>query len=344
MPNSEIGRRKARHLEVCLDADISVEGGATGFDKVRFRHHALPELSLDEVRTETNFLGRQISFPLFVSCMTGGVKEGGRANEILARAAQRLGIPVGMGSYRILFREPDFLDQFRLRRWAPDVPVIANIGGQQLRDIPFDDQIEMLKRVEASALAVHLNPGQELFQEHGDRDFRGILDAIRRFVERSPVPVIVKETGFGFADDEITKLVDAGVAYVDVAGSGGTNWITVEAARRDGREARAARVFANWGNGTAAMLCRCRGKGYPLLASGGLRDGMDLAKSIALGAHAGGMALPLVKRAESGVDSVVEYLEDCLFVLKSVMVLVGARSVAELGQTHLVIDPALDAG
>ncbi|MFW6313372.1 MAG: alpha-hydroxy-acid oxidizing protein, partial [Spirochaetota bacterium] len=230
--DDSIGERKAQHLEICADAArYQVEGGRTLLDAVRFVHRSLPELDEGEIDLTTEFLDDTISMPLFISSMTGGSAEGYQVNKILAQVAQAAGVPVGMGSIRILYRKPEVIDHFMLKRIAPDVPVFANIGGVQLIDPDQRHLVELIRRLEVDAIAVHLNPGQELAQPEGDRSFRGVLDGIARLCELAPVPIIVKETGFGIGRAEALRLTDRGVRYVDVAGSGGTNWVTVEGHR-----------------------------------------------------------------------------------------------------------------
>jgi len=338
--SGNIGERKAQHLEICVrDGEFLVETGSTLFDRIRFAHRALPELSLQEIDTRVDFLGTKISMPFLISSMTGGSAGGYSANKELATAAQRTGVPVGMGSIRILFRKPEVVEHFRLKRYAPDVPVLANIGGVQVRETEHGEIFRWIRELEVDGLAVHLNPGQELAQPDGDRDFRGVLDAIRRLCDRSPVPVIVKETGFGIGPEEVRLLADAGVAYVNVAGSGGTNWIQVERYRLTGAPEDVAAEFGEWGMPTALLLASCRDCGVPIIASGGLRTGMDLAKSLALGAQLGATALPMIRAVQSGgSDAVVALIEHFRQVLLNVMLLTGCRSVEELADGKIYFD------
>lgn len=333
-----IGERKAQHLEICSnESAYQVEGGSTMLDEVRFVHRALPEVDESEIDLTTTFLGRTISMPVFISSMTGGSAEGYRVNKILAEIAQDAGVPVGMGSIRILYRKPDVIDHFRLRNLAPDVPVFANIGGVQLIDPDQRELIELVKRLEVDALAVHLNPGQELAQPEGDRDFAGVLDGIARLVDASPVPIIVKETGFGIAPRDARALVDRGVTYVDVAGSGGTNWVTVERYRMEADAELVASEFSDWGIPTGIALAASRDLEGRLLASGGLRTGLDVAKSIALGAVAAGLALPFVREVVAGGhDAGLAFAERIRSVLRTAMVLTGARTVHDLAHAPLL--------
>ncbi len=340
-PGSNIGDRKRRHLEICIDAErYQVEAGSTGLEEVFFCHRALPEINYAEIDTTTTFLGRPISMPVLISSMTGGSNQSYRVNKDLAEAAQRMGVPVGMGSIRILFRKPEVMDDFRLKRLAPDVPVLGNIGAVQLTQLSHFKLSELLRELEVDGVAVHLNPGQELFQPEGDRDFTGILDGIRRFCEVSPVPVIVKETGFGIGPAEVQSLFDAGVSYVNVAGSGGTNWITVEASRRADGPDDVERQFREWGTPTGLLLASLGRDRRSIIASGGIRTGMDVAKAVALGAQLAGLALPFVRAvADGGVDGVVEKIEQIRKVLTTVMVLTGARDIPTLRRVPLWFEP-----
>jgi len=338
-----LGRRKSQHLDICLDKkQYRVESGSTLLEHVHFIHRALPEIDAKEIDTTTDFLGHRVSAPILISSMTGGSDGGYAANKELASAAQQAGVPVGMGSIRILFRKPEVLEHFTLKGLAPDVPVMANIGGVQLREMEYPVIIEMLKRLEVQGLVVHLNAGQELAQPDGDRDFRGVLDAIRLFTEASPVPVLVKETGFGIGVDEVRKLFDAGVAYVNVAGAGGTNWAQVEGHRLPEAEAAVAREFEGWGLPSGLLLYVLSRSFDRLVASGGLRTGMDLAKAIALGACMGGFALPLIRAVDAGgKDAVIQRLEHYRAVLRGAMTLTGSRTLTELQRGKVYVEPAL---
>ena len=342
--NESIGARKARHLSICVDeSSYRVESGSAGFEHLSFVHHALPELNAAEVDPGLDFLGTRVSMPVLISSMTGGSDEGYQANKNLARAAQQLGIPVGMGSMRILFRKPEVFDHFYLRRYAPDVPIFANMGGVQVRDFPHEQMIEMIRRLEVDALAVHLNVGQELFQTDGDRDFRGIIDGISRFAEASPVPVIVKETGFGIHPAEVERLLEGGVSFVNLAGAGGTNWVSVESYRHDGPLAQSAGDFADWGTPTALLLAAVGRRDGRIIASGGVRNGMDVAKAVALGAEMAGIALPFIRAVVSeGVEGVLKVAEHIRNTLESAMILTSSSSLAELREAHLLRSPTFD--
>lgn len=346
--SSPIQTRKQSHLDACVGPEAAISSAvAAGFDLVRFEHEALPELDLDEVDTTTGFLGTDLALPLMISCMTGGTRQGRHANRELAAAAQACGVAVGLGSMRVGLQNPEVLDHFAVKAEAPDVPVVANLAAAQLRDIDHDRIIEALDRLRVQAIALHLNPGQELFQPHGDRGFRGLEAAIAAFAERCPLPVIVKETGFGISVSTALRLVDAGADYVDVAGAGGTNWVLVEAQRLDGADAAAARELADWGNPTAAVLAAMRGEprlAGSIIASGGVRCGQDLAKAIALGAEIGAIALPFIKDVVAGgAGRVAQRIRLLGRVLRAVMLLTRSPTVEDLRHARLSVSPALAA-
>ncbi len=272
--------------------------------------------------------------------MTGGSEAGLEVNRELAKAAQATGLPVGLGSFRVLFEHPELDGQFRLKSLAPDVPVLANLGAVQVRDRPQAEVLEWLRRLEVQALVVHLNPGQELFQPEGDRDFRGLRQAVARLCEHSPVPVIVKETGFGILPSLVRELLDAGAAYVDLAGAGGTNWIRVEAYRLGGDERAAAEEFTDWGLPTAVLLGALQGT-ERVLASGGLRGGLDAAKAVALGAHLAGMALPFIREVcAGGAEAVIRLVRRLEMSFRSAMLLTGSRTLKDLRRGVLWAEPA----
>ena len=335
--SGNISNRKKDHLDICVNKDkYNVESSITsGFENIHFIHEAMPELNEENINTKITFLDHEIKLPLFISCMTGGSTGGLKVNIELAKAAQSAGIPVGLGSIRILFREPEYFEQFHIKPIAKDVPVLANIGSVQIRDIEHNLIYEMIKRLEVQAIVIHLNPGQEIFQPKGDRDFIGIFNAVSKFTDKSPVPVIVKETGFGIRASRIRQLLNTGVSYIDLAGAGGTNWITVESHRLTGEEAKIAKEFSSWGIPTAMLMDSIGSMDNRILASGGLRNGIDLAKSIALGAYMGGMALPFIREFKfSKKDGVIRRIGEIEKTLRAVMLLTGSHDIHQLRQTR----------
>jgi len=311
---------------------------------VRFAHNALPEIAEHELDTSETFLGARIALPFFISCMTGGSEGGFKANRDLAAAAQELRIPVGLGSIRVLMEDPALFPHFHVKPLAPDVPVLANISAVQARDGDVPALLSLVQRLEAQALVVHLNAGQELFQPEGDRDFRGLKQVIARLCEQSRLPVIVKETGFGILPTLVRELLRAGVAYVDLAGAGGTNWITVESYRLPVEERAVAAEFADWGVPTAVLLAACRTGRDRVLASGGIRSGMDAAKAVAMGAALAGMALPAIRAVTAGgASGVVKLFRQLEKTVRTVMLLTGSRTLAELRRGTVWLEPALAA-
>ena len=341
--STTISERKAKHLEICLNpSQYKVEGasnsGGAGFEAFHFAHRSMPELDASSVDTSVQFLGRTLALPVFISCMTGGSEGGFRVNRELAKAAGILGIPVGTGSVRVLLDHPELDSHFALKTHAPDVPLLANIGAVQVRDLDPARLDDIVKRLDADALVIHLNPGQELFQPDGDRDFQGVRDGLARFIARAPYPVIVKETGFGIAPDESSFFLDAGAAYVDIAGAGGTNWISVEAYRDNEAALAIAREFDNWGHPTAQLLAVSPVSSGRILASGGIRSGMDVAKALALGATSCGLALPLARAAHTGgSETVVAHLRHIQTVIRTVMALTGSSNLAELRRPGVLL-------
>lgn len=348
MSNAHTGpamsRRKAQHLSICLDDETYVvETNRTRLDEVHLVHRALPEIDEGAVDTSVDFLGTSVALPIFISSMTGGSDGGYQINKDLAAVAEELRIPVGMGSIRILLRKPDVTEHFQLKRYAPSVPVFANIGGVQLPEVDHDEIFRLIDTLGVDAIAVHLNPGQELVQPGGDRDFRGILDAIERFVRRAPVPVIVKETGFGIPPWEIDALQERGVAAVDIAGAGGTNWSRVESYRQeDDTAAAAATEFDDWGIPTALILASLGRHRAGVFASGGIRNGIDVVKALALGADAVGLALPFVRAvASGGISEAVAYGRQVQYVIRTGMTLMGCTGIRDLRDAPVWIDEAL---
>ena len=338
--------RKSQHINICTHAKYySIESaGENVFSGLRFLHNPLPELALEDIDTRVNFLGHTLRMPLFISCMTGGAGEGYEVNRHLARAGQLCGIPVGMGSVRVLFSHPELFFHFHIKPLAPDVPVLANIGIVQLQDMEHYKIIELVKRLEAQALVIHLNPGQELFQPDGDSNFRNLKDALARFRKQAPFPCMVKETGFGIPPSVVRFLEEIGIDYIDVAGSGGTNWVAVESYSLASGDFEAAREFDVWGYPTAYLLELLKGSSR-IIASGGLRTGMDLAKCIALGAVLGGMALPFIRAAVAGgTEEIVRLISQVEKSLKVAMLLTGSRDLAALQSAPLWRNPVYLAG
>ncbi len=333
-PVSRTASRKDEHLRININEDVAAKGIDSGFDDYRFVHRALPEIDLDDVDLRTRFLGRPVGAPLLVSCMTGGTDHARLINERLARVAQRHTLAMGLGSCRVLLEQPEVLPTFDVREIAPDVPLLANLGAVQLNlGVGVDECRALLRMLRADALVLHLNPLQEALQPSGNTAFSGLLTRIEEVCAGLGAPVIVKEVGWGIAEDLVLRLFEAGVTAVDIAGAGGTSWSEVERHRiSDPVRARVAAAFASWGIPTTDALIRARASvtdGF-LIASGGVRNGIDIAKSLTLGADAVGIAGPLVRAAAAGDGTLEETVAVILEELRLAMFCVGAAHTGAL--------------
>jgi isopentenyl-diphosphate delta-isomerase len=330
--------RKADHIRINLEEDVSAKGVDPGFDEYRFVHCALPELDLDGVALRTTFLGRELRAPLVISCMTGGTEQAERINMRLAAAAQERGLAMGLGSCRVLLEHPDVLPTFAVRRVAPGILLFANLGAVQLnRGVTVDDCRRLLEMLRADVLVLHCNPLQEALQPEGDTCFGDLLPRIAQLCAELDTPVVLKEVGWGISADLVVALQEAGVAAVDVAGAGGTSWSEVERHRiSDARRAKVAAAFAGWGIPTALAVQQARAAApeMPLIASGGMRTGIDIAKAIALGADLAGIAGPLLRSAAVGDRALADALDVLLEELRICMFCIGADSVSSLRTTR----------
>lgn len=309
---TEIESRKADHLRLCLEGDVQFQQVTNGFECYRFTHCCLPELDRSDINLQTTFLGKNLGAPLLISSMTGGTELARLVNTRLATVAQRYRLAMGVGSQRIAIEQPHLASTFAVRPLAPDILLFANLGAVQLNyGYGLDECLHLVNLLEADALILHLNPLQECVQSRGDTNFRGLLSKIAKLCQQLPVPVVVKEVGNGISAAMAQKLIDVGVTAIDVAGAGGTSWAKVESERaQDNKQRRLGQVFGDWGLPTAECLNSIRAVAptIPLIASGGLRNGLDVAKAIALGADLAGLARPFLEAAvesEAAVDELV---------------------------------------
>lgn len=314
MADDGLVKRKNDHLDIVLDARRATAPTLTGFADYRFAHCALPQLHLDDIDLSTRLFHKPVSAPLLISSMTGGAERARTINHHLAEAAQHLGIALAIGSQRVALQSgSDHGLTKQLRRIAPDIALLGNIGAGQLREPQgIDWARRAVEMIEADALIVHLNPLQEAVQQGGDRDWRGVRQAIGTLVTSLEVPVVVKEVGAGISPDVARALVEEGVAMIDVAGAGGTSWAAVEAERATGEtQRRVAMAFAGWGTPTAQAIRAVRRTlpETPLIASGGIRDGVDAAKAIRLGADLVGQAAAVLESATESSQAVIEHFE-----------------------------------
>jgi isopentenyl-diphosphate delta-isomerase len=340
---SGIGRRKLEHLELCIGADVEARRG-TLLDEVELLHEALPELAWDQVDPSVELLGRRLQAPIVITGMTGGAPEARAVNLALAAAAQKHGFAVGVGSQRAMLLDPALADTYRMRDAAPDALLFANLGAVQARDAGPERVAALARSIGADAVCIHLNAAQELVQDEGDRDFRGLLGAIAALVQELPLPVVVKETGCGFAPGTLARLREAGVRWVDVAGAGGTSWTGVESLRGSPRQRALGALLRDWGVPTAVSIVHAERAGLAAIASGGVRDALDVARALALGARAAGLALPFLRAfAAGGEAGVLEAGARLAEGVRAVMALTGARRVEDLRRVPRVLGPRLAA-
>jgi isopentenyl-diphosphate delta-isomerase len=340
-PSNSIAARKDQHLDIVLQGLGRQEEVTTGFEKIRFTHCALPELALAEIDLSCTFLGKQLAAPLLISSMTGGPSRAERINTHLAEAAEKLGIAFAVGSQRIAIESAgDAGFGRRLRQLAPRIPIYANFGAVQLAHGFGEKEAQaVIDMIEADALYLHLNPLQEALQPEGDRDWRGILDAIAKLAQALPVPIIAKEIGCGISGEIARRLVEAGVAAIDVAGAGGTSWALVESERALSERDRAvARSFASWGIPTADALrsVRAHCAEIPLIGSGGIKDGITAAKAIRLGADLAGIAAGTLEPALVSAEVVADHLAGIIDQLRIACFCTGSRDLAALRDAPLL--------
>ncbi|HMF28936.1 MAG TPA: type 2 isopentenyl-diphosphate Delta-isomerase [Candidatus Cybelea sp.] len=347
MPESATPSRKAEHLQINVERDVASKGVDTGFDAYRFTHRALPEIDLSDVVTATQLFGRKLAAPILISCMTGGTPEALPINRCLAQVAQRHGFAMGLGSGRALIESPESLATFDVRADAPDTVLLANLGAVQLNKGYGAAQCRRLvELLHADALVLHLNPLQEALQPEGDTCFRGLLERIAALCGAVDFPIVVKEVGWGIGARDVCALFDAGVAAVDVAGAGGTSWSEVERYRiAEEWRARVAAAFAGWGIPTAECLVQARAAApdKTLIASGGIRDGLDVAKALALGADVVGIAGPFLRAAHDGFDAADALARELVETLRIAMFCVAVRTPPALRGTLTAASPRAES-
>lgn len=338
---THISTRKSDHIRINLEENVH-SGLSTGLENYHFIHQALPELNLDEVDLHTEFLNHPLNAPLIISSMTGGTYEAEKINHNLAEAAQATNIAMGLGSQRAAIDNPDLESTFRVRSYAPDILLFANLGAVQLN---YGYDIEQCQRavdmVEANALCLHLNPLQEAVQPDGQTRFKGLLKKIEEVCKKLPVPVIVKEVGWGISEQIAISLAEAGVYAIDVAGAGGTSWSQVEMYRANNeRQRKLASAFFDWGIPTSHSIMNVRKAAHQMkiIASGGLRTGIDIAKCIALGASLGGMANPFLKPAVVSAEATIQTIMQMMQEIRVCMFASGVANIQQLHNTPLIKD------
>jgi isopentenyl-diphosphate Delta-isomerase len=328
-------QRKADHIRICLEEDVQFRA-SSGLEKYRFTHHCLPEIDYSDLDIKTTFLGKSLGAPLLISSMTGGTAQAQQINQRLAKVAQIYGLAMGVGSQRVAIEQNSTASTFQVRSIAPDILLFANLGAVQLN---YGYGLEQCQRavdlMQADALILHINPLQECIQPQGDLNFSGLLAKIAAVCEKLSVPVIAKEVGNGISGAMAKQLVEVGIQAIDVAGAGGTSWSLVESQRAPNALLRElGKTFGDWGMPTADCLIEIQ-QAYPqlpLIASGGLRNGLDVAKSIGLGAGLAGMALPFLQAADISTEAVIDRVELLLAELKTAMFCTGSHQITELRQ------------
>lgn len=335
-----INKRKAEHIELCLTDAVEGVNKTTGLEGISFIHNALPEINFRDIDISSEMLGYEMKTPFLVSSMTGGSSLAATINQHLAEAANERGWVVALGSTRALLESDAHEKSFLVRDYAPDVPIIANLGAVQLNygyDVTHCEEI--VARTEADSLVLHLNSLQEVIQDEGDLNFHQLLPKIEKICQELSVPVGVKEVGFGIDGVTAKKLAEAGVQYIDVAGAGGTSWSQVEKLRSElPLHQKAAEAFNNWGIPTRDCLVSVRKQlpDIPLVASGGMKTGVDAAKAITLGAGTVGFARQLLEAATKSTTAVLDVMEQIEFELRMTMFGIGAKTITELQESRRV--------
>jgi isopentenyl-diphosphate Delta-isomerase len=334
-------KRKIEHLKLCAESPVESRKVSAGFEDVTLIHRALPELNMDKLNLSIDFLGKRLQAPFLIASITGGHPDTIPVNAALAAAAEKLGLGIGVGSQRAAFDDPAQEESFRIvREKAPNAFVYANVGAAQIRQYGVDGVEKLINMIDADALAIHLNFLQETIQPEGDRDATGCLDMIKEICSVLNTPVIVKETGAGISREDALLLQKAGVSAIDVGGAGGTSWAGVEVyrARKSGDSASEylGELLWDFGIPTVASIIESR-VSLPIIATGGIRTGIDIAKSVALGASAASAALPFVGPALEGKESVVKVLSRMLDELRIAMFLCGCANIQDLRNAPVVV-------
>ncbi|KPQ37044.1 MAG: isopentenyl-diphosphate delta-isomerase Idi [Phormidesmis priestleyi Ana] len=332
--------RKADHLRVCLEEDVQSHRATNGLERYRFTHACLPELNRDDIDISTMFLGKKLATPLLISSMTGGTEQARMINQRLAQVAQRFGLAMGVGSQRVAVENPAVTATFSVRQYAPDALLFANLGAVQLNyDYGISQCQQAVDALEADALILHLNPLQEAVQTEGDVNFKGLFAKIEQLVRSLPVPVVAKEVGNGISAEMARRLMSIGIAAIDVAGAGGTSWARVESERaKDAKQRRLGNTFADWGIPTAECITGIRqvSGSVPLIASGGLRNGLDVAKALALGADLGGLAMPFLQAANQSEAALEALCEALIAEIMTVLFCTGSDRLTALRRRGVI--------
>ena len=333
---NEKGKVKLKHIEACLN-DESQYHKSAGFENVEIMHQAASCLCLSDIDTKTTFLSHRLKAPLMIAPMTGGMEMGALLNERFAKAAEHFGIAMGVGSQRLALEDESVKNSFSVRKFAKTALIFANLGAAQLvRGLNSEHALRAVAMIEAQALFIHLNPLQEACKWQGDVNFKNLLPKIAEVaqrLEREGIPVLVREVGFGLSPEAVERLLSSKIAGIDCAGAGGTSWAKVEAlCATKPQFRRLGMLFGEWGIKTVSSIENVRkvDPNIPLIATGGLRSGLDIAKAIALGADLGSMAQPMLKQAVISEEALFSFIEECLFELRVAMFAAGANDLSAL--------------
>ena len=339
-----IKQRKKEGIVIPLTKNVQAKESSTYLEYVKLIHNALPEIDYEVVEITQNFLNHNFKAPIIIDSMTGGTPEATKINSRLSLVAEKFGLGMGLGSQRAGLLSSELAETYSIARSnAPSAFLVANIGGAQLsKGLKVQEIKNMIEMIEANALVVHLNPLQELIQPEGEPKYKGVLSKIKEICANFDIPIIVKEVGAGISMEVAKKLESAGVSAINVAGSGGTSWAGVEKLRaetaHDSNKINLGELFWDWGIPTAVSLIEVRNSvKIPVIASGGLRNGLEIAKCIALGANMCGMAFPFLRQASKSFESLCDFTNKTLIELKSTMFLVGTKNIAKLAKSRFII-------
>jgi len=333
---NKTSNRKLEHIELCSGKNVVSKKKSTLFECVDFVHKAVPEINRDNIDCSVKLFGKTLQYPIVIAGMTGGHEKSEGINKNLAKAAEELCIGFGVGSQRAMLENPSLAYTYKVRDVAPNVLLIGNLGAPQLKKYGPSGVEKAASEIGADVFAIHLNNLQESVQPEGETNARSFLKSISEVAKNSKLPIIVKETGAGISKESASELIKTGISGIDVGGSGGTSFAAVEIQRAKGK---AMEELWDWGIPTAASIMEVRSvsKDIPVIATGGIRTGMDIAKAIALGANSAGIALPLLKPAQESSEKVVKALEKIIGELRTVMFLTGSKSIKELSSRKIVI-------
>ena len=334
----DIEQRKVDHLDLCATDEVAFQQRTTLLECVQLVHQSLPELSVDEIDTSVSLLGKRLRIPIVIAAMTGGSQRSAKINQELSAIAEARGCAFGLGSQRAMHRTPESAWTYEVRKRAPTALVLGNVGVVQARELASQVLVDLVREVGADALCVHMNPAMEIVQPEGDTDFRGCVETFARLVRELPFPVVAKETGNGTSRETIAALAGVGVRTIDVSGAGGTSWVGVETLRAQGGQRDLGVALWDWGVPTAAAVAYVQQAGLEPIATGGIRTGLDVARALALGARAAGIARPMLQALMEGGRKAADALLDRIErELRAVMLLCGARTVHDLARAPRVL-------